>query len=179
MNRTSVSPQPKSKAKPQKGPSAALTDFLKAKYDGKVPVAALTAASKLYGKGRPLKKEDRTLKRLSTNTSEIAVGTLSEFLSTNPHEKGKGLSEEAVRRVFGSFANEGKLSFEYVLKMGESSGVAITEKVAKLIVRKYGRRKDHLGAEDCLALVQRRTSQSAGRNTSQSAGRNTSKSPKK
>ncbi len=169
MNRTSVSPQPKSKAKPQaKGPSAGLTDFLKAKYDGKVPLAALTAASKLYGKGRPLKKDDRTLKRLSTNTSEISVGVLSEFLSTETQEKGKGLSEDAVRRVFGNFANDGKLSFEYVLKMGESSGVAISEKVAKMIVRKYGRRKDHLSSEDCLAVAQRRTSKSTGRNTSKS-----------
>ena len=174
MSRTSVSPQPKSKAKPQpKGPSAGLTDFLKAKYDGKVPVAALTAASKLYAKGRPLRKDDRTLKRLSSNSSEVSLSTLSEFLYTETHEKGKGLSEEAVRRVFGGWAQEGKLSFEYVLKMAEGSGVVISEKVAKLIVRKYGRRKDHLIPEDCFAVAQRRHSRS------QSAPRTTSKSPKK
>jgi hypothetical protein len=83
MSRSSVSPQPKSKAKAQaKGPSAGLTDFLKTKYDGKVPVAALTAATKLYAKGRPLRKDDRTLKRLSSNNSEVSLSTLTEFLST-------------------------------------------------------------------------------------------------
>jgi hypothetical protein len=169
MNRSSISPQAKSKAKqPTKAPSAGLSDFLKANYSAKVPVAALTAATKLYGKNRPLRKEDRTVKRLSSNTADIPASTLSEFLGSEGHEKGKALSEDGVKRVFQSFANEGKLSFEYLLKLGESTGVVITEKVAKLIVRKYGRRKDHLAVEDCLAVGRR-----------VSAGRSTSKSPKK
>jgi hypothetical protein len=75
--------------------------------------------------------------------------------------------------VFAGWAQEGRLSFEYVLKMAEGSGVAISEKVAKLIVRKYGRRKDHLTPEDCLLVAQRRHSRS------HSAPRTVSKSPKK
>lgn len=52
---------------------------------------------------------------------------------------------EAIGRVYQNFANhDGKLSFEYIMKMGENSGVPITAKVAKAIVRKYGKRKDYL-----------------------------------
>jgi hypothetical protein len=51
-----------------------------------------------------------------------------------------------VKKIFQSYASEGKLSFEYLLKLGESTGITITAKVAKLIVRKYGKRKDHLTA---------------------------------
>ena len=169
MNRSSVSPQAKSKAKLSKAPSAGLVNFLNTNYGGKVPVAAITAASKCFGKGRPIKKEDRTIKRLSGGSNDIATSNLNDFLNTEKHEKGKGLSEDAVKRIFQSFANEGKLSFEYLLKLSESTGITITEKMAKMIVRKYGKRKDHLSSEDCLQTVGRRNS----------AGRSTSKSPKK
>jgi hypothetical protein len=79
------------------------------------------------------------------------------------------LTEDAVNRIFQSYANDGKLSFEYLLKMGESTGIVMTSKIAKLIVRKYGKRKDHLTASDCINTVARKSS----------AGRSTSKSPKK
>jgi hypothetical protein len=112
MNRSSISPQAKSKGK-QLGrvPSAGLLSTLSSNYGDKIPVAAITAASKYYGKGRPLRKDDRTLKRLSNNGSDISAATLNAFLTTETHEKGKPLSEEAVKRIFASFANEGKLSF--------------------------------------------------------------------
>lgn len=56
MNRSSVS-QPKSKGKSlTKGPSPALTEFLNKNYGGKIPVAAITASTKYFGKGRPLRK---------------------------------------------------------------------------------------------------------------------------
>jgi hypothetical protein len=72
-----------------------------------------------------------------------------------------------VRRLYQGYANaEGRLSFEYILKLGESNGVTITERMAKLIVKKYGK-KDHLSVEDCLRVNQRRNSKSL------------SKSPKK
>lgn len=58
------------------------------------------------------------------------------------------------------------MSFEYILKLAESNGIAINEKMAKLIVKKYGR-KDHLSLEDCLFVNKRRASHSV------------SKSPKK
>jgi hypothetical protein len=127
MNRSSISPQAKSKGKQlTKAPSAGLSDFLKTNYNNKVPVAAITAATKLFGKNRPLKKEDKTIKRLSSNTSDIPASALTEFLSAENYEKGKPLSEDAVKRIFQSCANEGKLSFEFLLKMGESTGIVIT-----------------------------------------------------
>jgi len=52
------------------------------------------------------------------------------------------------------------------MKMGESSGVTVTEKMAKLIVKKYGK-KDHLNVDDCLKINTRRYSKS----TSKSPGK--------
>ena len=70
--------------------------------------------------------------------------------------------------VYQNFSNhDGKLSFEFVMKMGESSGVTISEKMAKAIVRKYGKRKEYLDLEDCVRINERWTT------------RNTSKSPNK
>jgi len=46
------------------------------------------------------------------------------------------------------------------MKMGESTGVTINEKVAKLIVKKYGKRKDHMTVEDCLNINARRSGKS-------------------
>lgn len=68
-----------------------------------------------------------------------------------------------MRRVYQSYANaEGKLSFEYILKLAESNGIAINEKMAKLIVKKYGK-KDHLNVEDCLRVNKRRASHSVSK----------------
>lgn len=106
MNRSSISPQPKSKNKQlNKTPSAGLLDFINANYNGRVPVAAITAASKYFGKNRPLKKDDRIVNRLSNNSTEIPTTALGQFLSTETHEKGKPLSEDAVKRIFHSYAN--------------------------------------------------------------------------
>ena len=72
MQRSSVSPQNKGKSKSlQKAASTGLIDFLKAQYPKKVPVAALTAVSKYYSKGRPLQKDDKIIQRLAGNNSEI------------------------------------------------------------------------------------------------------------
>lgn len=169
MKKSSVSPTPKAKSKSlTKIASPGLTDFLNQQFPKKVPVAAITAATKYFGKGKPLKKDDRIVRRLAGSESEISTATLLDVLnSQETHERGKPLSEEAVRRVYQSYANaEGKLSFEYILKLGEANGITITEKMAKLIVKKYGK-KDHLNVEDCLRVNQRRNSKSI------------SKSPKK
>jgi hypothetical protein len=59
--------------------------------------------------------------------------------------------------VYQNFANpEGKLSFEYIMKMGESLGITITAPIAKHIVKKYGK-KDHLSVDDCLRVNSRRS----------------------
>jgi Ca2+-binding EF-hand superfamily protein len=135
-----------------------LVDYLNQKYKGSIPVAALTAAHKLYGKGRPLNKEDRFVKRFSDGKGNVETLKLVDYLGKNEvQERGKGLSEDAMKRVYGNFANhDGKLTFEYIMKMGESCGVAINERTAKAIVRKYGKRKDHLNLDDCLKINERR-----------------------
>ena len=115
MQRSSVSPQNKAKSKSlQKSASGGLVDFLKAQYPKKVPVAALTAISKYFAKGRPLQKDDKIIKRLAGNTSEIPTNSVIDLISApGYHEKGKPLAEESVRRVYQNFANpEGKLTFD-------------------------------------------------------------------
>lgn len=42
------------------------------------------------------------------------------------------------------------------MKRCEEIGVPMTEKLAKGIVRKFGKRKDHLTAEDCAKVIHRR-----------------------
>lgn len=51
------------------------------------------------------------------------------------------------------------MTFEYIMKMGETTGVAVNERMAKRIVRKYGK-KDVLTADDCIKLNNRRASKS-------------------
>ena len=45
--------------------STGLIDFLKQKYDKAIPASMVTAAHKLYGRSRPLTKDDRFIKRFS------------------------------------------------------------------------------------------------------------------
>ena len=121
MKRSSVSPIGRSKSKSlTKVPSGGLVTFLQEKYPKKVPVAAITGLTKLFGKNKALNKDDRIIKRLAGNNKEIPTSTLIDILnSPETHEKGKALSDEGVRRVYQGFANaEGKLTFEYIMKMG-------------------------------------------------------------
>jgi Ca2+-binding EF-hand superfamily protein len=150
-------------------PSSGLVEYLDQKYQKSIPISAITAAQKLYGKAKPLTKDDKFIKRFANGKDTVDATKLLEYLGKNEvHEKGKPLSAEAVGRVYQNFSNhDGKLSFEFVMKMGESSGVAISEKMAKAIVRKYGKRKDYLDLEDCVRINDRWTT------------RNTSKSPNK
>lgn len=68
MKKASVSPQPKGKSKSlSKSASVGLVTFLNEKYPKKIPIAAITAATKVFGKGKPLKKDDRIIKRLAGN----------------------------------------------------------------------------------------------------------------
>lgn len=48
------------------------------------------------------------------------------------------------------------MTFDYILKKCEELGVPMTERVAKGIVRKYGKRKDFLSSEDCSSVINRR-----------------------
>ena len=139
--------QGKSKSRSlQRAPSPGLVEYLDKKYQKSIPLSALTAAHKLYGRTKPLAKDDRFVQRFTDSKGNINGTKLLDYLNkSEPQEKGKPLTAEAIGRVYQNFANhDGKLSFEYLMKMGESSGVQISAKVAKAIVRKYGQRKDHL-----------------------------------
>lgn len=66
MKKASVSPAPKGKSKSlNKTASVGLVTFLNEKFPKRVPIAALTAATKAFGKGKPLKKDDRIFRRLA------------------------------------------------------------------------------------------------------------------
>ena len=139
--------------------SAGLIDFLKQKYDRGIPVSFITATYKLHGRGKALNKEDRFVKRFSDNKGNLDTNKFVDYIGKNEgQEKGKGLTEDAMKRVYGNCSNhDGKLTFEYIMKMGESCGVTINEKMAKGMVRKYGNRKDHLSFEDCMRINKRKT----------------------
>lgn len=165
MKRVSNS-QNKSKSRSlARSASAGLVEFLKKKYDNSVPVSTLTATHKLYGKARPIAKEDRFVKRFSDKKGGVDTDKLVDYLGkVEVQERGKGLSDEAMKRVYDNCSNQdGKLTFEYIMKMGESCGVTITERMAKGIVRKYGARKDYLSIEDCLKINKRRVEASTRR----------------
>jgi hypothetical protein len=138
--------------------SAGLIDFLRHKYEHTIPVSFVTATHKMFGRNKPLTKEDRFVKRFSDSKGNIDTNKFSEYLSAaDVQERGKGLTEEAVRRVYANTTNQdGKLTFEYIMKMGENCGVNIDERTAKAIVRKFGNRKDHLSVEDCMRVNKRR-----------------------
>jgi hypothetical protein len=141
----------------QRAPSPGLLEYVEKKYQKSIPVSAITAAHKLYGRTKALGKDDRFIQRFSDGKGNVDAPRLLEYLNkSEPQEKGKPLTAEAIGRVYQNFANhDGKLSFEYIMKMGENSGVQMSAKVAKAIVRKYGRRKDHLDVEDCLRISER------------------------
>ena len=83
MKRSSVSPQGKSKSKSlSKVASGGLVDFLKDKYPKKVPIAAVTALTKVYGRNKALNKDDRIVKRLAGNASDIPTASLIDLLSS-------------------------------------------------------------------------------------------------
>ena len=95
MKRTSVSPNAKGKSKSlNKCASAGLLEFLQGQFPQRVPVAALTAATKYFARGKPLAKDDRTLRRLAGDKSDIATSSLLDLLSSpDTHERGKRLSD--------------------------------------------------------------------------------------
>jgi hypothetical protein len=57
MKKSTISPPPKVKSKSlTKTASVALVNFLKKEFPTRVPVSAITAATKYFGKGKPLQK---------------------------------------------------------------------------------------------------------------------------
>jgi hypothetical protein len=128
--------------------------------DKKIPISVLTGLSKKYSK-KTLDANCNFVKRLITDPKDpknLNATKLAEYLSENTHfQRGQQLSDDAIKRAHAAFCNtEGRMTFEYILKRCEEIGVPITEKVAKGIVRKYGKRKDYLTAEDCAKVLHRR-----------------------
>jgi hypothetical protein len=112
----------KSKSR-ERGASEELISFVNNKFSNKVPVSFLTGLTKTYCK-KGLDASHPFVKRYS-NGKFVDGKRLTDYLSQKTHhEKGKPLSEEAVKRVYQNCCNpEGKLSFEYLMKAGESVGI--------------------------------------------------------
>ena len=57
MKKSTISPPPKSKSKSlTKTASVGLVSFLNKEFPNKVPISAIIAATKYFGKGKPLQK---------------------------------------------------------------------------------------------------------------------------
>ena len=68
------------------------------------------------------------------------------------------MTEDALKRVYDNGSNhDGRLTFEYIMKMGESCGVSISQKTAKAMIRRYGGRKDYLSFDDCIKINNKRS----------------------
>ena len=133
-----------------------VVNFVSKKFNNKVPVSFLTGLTKTYCK-KPLDANTPLVKRNSEGKF-VNGQKLTQYLGEKTHhEKGKPLSDEAIKRVFQNICNpEGKLSFEYIMKAADASGISFPAKLAKAAVRKYGKRKDHLNVEDCSRVIKRR-----------------------
>lgn len=84
MKRSSISPAARTKSKSlNKTASGGLVDFINAKYPKSVPIAAITAATKMLGRGRPLQKDDKIVKRLAGNAPDINTSALVDLLSSS------------------------------------------------------------------------------------------------
>lgn len=74
-------------------PSAALLDYLSQKYQKAIPLAAITATQKMYGKARLLSKEDKFVKRFADSKGNIDAPKLIEYLNRpETQERGKALN---------------------------------------------------------------------------------------
>ncbi len=133
-----------------------VVNLVNKKFKNKVPISFLTGLSKTYSK-KPIDSNTPLIKRHADGKFVDGI-KLTQYLGEKTHhDKGKPLSDEAIKRVFKNCSNpEGKLSFEYIMKAADAVGIAFPEKLAKAAVRKYGKNKDHLNMEDCLRIVQRR-----------------------
>ena len=148
-----------------------LINFVKTGFEGQIPLAYLTGITKKYNKERCLHEEDKFIQRFVEGKKYVSSNKLVEYLQTSmTRVKGQALSDESVRRVYNNCSNpEGKLTLECILRMADESGVAVSEKEARDMIRKYGRRKQFLSVDDCLQLNDRRRKRTASK----------SKTPKK
>ncbi len=91
--------------------SQEVVNFVTKKFNNKVPVPFLTGLTKTYCK-KPVDATSPLIKR-NLDGKFINGQKLTEYLGEKTHhEKGKPLSDDAVKRVFQNICNpDGKLSF--------------------------------------------------------------------
>jgi len=63
--------------------SLGLINYLNQKYPTEINVSAITAAHKLFGKTKPLNKDDRFVKRFINQSGNIETPKLVEYFSRN------------------------------------------------------------------------------------------------
>ena len=72
--------------------------------DKKIPIATLTALSKKYGH-KAIKADSQLFKRLGDGKT-VNTQKLTDYLAEmTHHEKGKHLSDEAIKRAHAAFCN--------------------------------------------------------------------------
>ena len=54
------------------------------------------------------------------------------------------MAEESVKRIFNASARDGKVTADCLAKMASEVGVSLSDKEAVDLVKRYGRRKQHL-----------------------------------
>ena len=132
-------------------------DFIKNSFNDSIPVPYVTAVTKKYNKQHALHADDKFLQRFVEGNGLVSTKKLMEYLKTPmPHPKHAPLSDEAVKRVYRNWVNkDGQITYDSLMQMGEDSGVPVTEKEAKEMVRLYGRRKQFLSVDDMMAMNKR------------------------
>lgn len=136
--------------------SQEVVNFVTKKFNNKVPVSFVTGLTKTYSK-RPVDATSPLIKRHAEGKFLNGQKLTAYLGEKTHHEKGKPLSDDAVKRVFQNICNpEGKLSFEYIMKAADAVGISFPVRLAKAAVRKYGKRKDHMNVDDCMKVLRRR-----------------------
>ncbi len=157
MKRSIVKSQSKIKTRSRNASEQLIKSIPKVFSDKRIPIAALTGLSKKYSK-RVLDPSSSFVKRFTVDAKNLNADSVTKYLSENTHfQKGQTLSDDAIKRAHAAFCNnQGRMTFEYIMKRCEELGVAMNQKLAKGIVRRYGKGKDYLSAEDCAKVIHRR-----------------------
>ena len=105
-----------------------LINFIKTGFDGKIPITYLTGITKKYNKQRCLHEEDKFIQRFVEGKNYVSSNKLIDYLKTNMSRvKGEPLSDESVKRVYNNCSNpQGKMTIQYIMKMGDEVGVRVT-----------------------------------------------------
>ena len=100
------------------------------------------------------------MQRFVTQKGFVSTSKIADYLKAVPTRKrGEPLSEESIRRIFNASANaEGRLTADGLVKMAHEVGVQLSDKEAVDLVKRYGKRKQHLSVEDCMRLNARNKS---------------------